>query len=199
MDATYNLMNAELVWVFTPQCRCPVNAGPAKIYISTITSTSTRAKMVNEIDMEKAIAELELDDTILYSVLAVKYNLIATTISRRWRKITSSRAKTTEHLRRHLSDIEEQDLIHYMLDLASYGIFLTPKILTIIAEGRVSHAVGKNWSRKFVLRHSSSLVGTYLNGFDKVRHDAEDPDAIQCFFDNASISHYLGRSMLIEF
>jgi len=52
--------------------------------------------MVNEEDIDKAIADLESDASIPYSILAVRYNLIATTISRRWRKITSSRAENIE-------------------------------------------------------------------------------------------------------
>jgi hypothetical protein len=74
----------------------PPNAVCPSFFTTTTTPTSTRDKIVNEIDMQKALADLESAPSAPYTVLAAKYNLIPETISRRWRKITASRAEITE-------------------------------------------------------------------------------------------------------
>jgi hypothetical protein len=128
----------------TPKCRLPPNTAQPIFLNTTTTPTSTRDKMVNEQDMIKALTDLESAPSTPYSILATKYNLVPKTISRRWRKITSSRAEITQNSHRHLSDIEEQDLINYIVYLAGYSIYLIPKILNNIIEARLSRQISVN-------------------------------------------------------
>lgn len=140
--------------------------------------------MASEGQIQAAIAEKQADGSITLTALARKYNVNRSTLSRRLRNKTCSRTESVSRNKRNFSDIEEQELIAYMERLSNCGIYLTPRMLNNIAGRRLGRAVGRNWSARFVRRNAQYLTGVYLNGFDKVRKIAQQPDDIDKFFEN---------------
>lgn len=59
-------------------------------------------------------------------------------------------------------------------------------MLNNIAAHHLGHEVSQHWSYRFVHGNAQYLIGVYLNGFDKVRKIAQQPDAIDKFFENVS-------------
>jgi hypothetical protein len=152
------------------------------IYIST----SKRDNMPNSSPISKAIKDLESTPSLSITAAANKHGCVRSTLSRRKRKITSSRAQSTQASLRLMSDVEERDLISYIISLTFYGLYLAPTMLKGIVERRVGRQIGKNWTRDFIKRRCDELKGGYLNGFDCVRIKGQNINNIRHFFKNIS-------------
>lgn len=132
------------------------------------------------------MAEKRDNESLSFTELAEKYNIDRSTLSRRYNGKTSSKAEIASTTYRLFSDEAERAIIQYLKRIAEYGVYVTPKILNNIASHRASAEVGVHWSARFVQRHQNDLLGVYLNGFDKARQKAQNPDSIAIFFDHVS-------------
>jgi len=93
---------------------------------------------------------------------------------------------------------EEEQVVHYCLELANRGFPLTHKTLkqhvdTIMqaknAESFPEHGVGKNWTHRFLVRHSSRLQKYWSTPLDSMRGRAVNPTTHKAWYD------LLGKTM----
>lgn len=182
------------VEVSDPKCTRNANARAVLTLPDLNQTTSTFDKMVNEASIQAALAEAHSETSLNLSAIAKKYNIVPSTLNRRFHRTTSSRADVTSNFHRHMSDVEEASLVDYMKRTALFGLYLTPRMLRTIVEGRVGHEISDKWAWKFVKRHEDELKGIYLSGLDKARNHAQNPDDIQCFFHNVVIGVFWNAS-----
>jgi hypothetical protein len=101
-------------------------------------------KMVNEEDMQKALAEIESSEAPDYAAIARKYGLTRSTLSRRTRGLTILQAEFQSQLRQYLTNTQERILINQINYLTKHGIPLTSQIVKNFAEKIIGYTIGKN-------------------------------------------------------
>ena len=132
------------------------------------------------------LAKHAIDQSHLQSerAAAKAYDAVRTTLRRR-RKGIPSRADKQANCRK-LTDIEENVVEQYILDLAVRGQPPTLKRVADMANSilrvREKGPVGVHWSRNFINRHAE-LKPRLNRRFDYQRAKGEDPVAIRAWFD----------------
>ena len=113
------------------------------------------SQLNKEANILLALQALQKDPKLSIRRAAAIYTVPATTLRHR-QKGMPSRADTTPSVRK-LSDLEEQTIIKYILDLDSRGF--PPRMLAVeemanrlLAE-REAQPVGKHWASNFIKRH----------------------------------------------
>jgi hypothetical protein len=146
-------------------------------------------KMVNEEDMKAALAEIELSKDPNYREIARRFNLTHTTLLRRAKGMTRSRAEFQSEINQNLNDAQERILIKQINRLTDRGIPPTSRMVKNFAEEMIGREVGKNWVSDFCKRHSSELKSLYLRNIENLRVKGEfGPiyklfyDLVECFF-----------------
>jgi hemerythrin len=146
-------------------------------------------KMVNEEDMKAALAEIELSEDPNYREIARKHKLTHTTLLRRAKGLTRSRAEFQSEINQNLNDAQERILIKQINRLTDRDIPPTSKMVKNFAEEMIGREVGKNWVSDFCKRHSSELKSLYLRNIENLRVKSEfGPiyklfyDLVECFF-----------------
>jgi len=109
--------------------------------------------MVNEDDMKKALAEIESSEAPDYAAIARKYSLTRSTLSRRARGKTTSRAEFQSQVHQCLTNAQERVLINQINRLTERGIPLTSQMVKNFAEEMIGHTMGKNWVSQFCRRY----------------------------------------------
>ena len=136
--------------------------------------------------IDAAIAELDNSKVVNYAATARKYNIDRTTLSKRHRGKTRSRAEFLSDELQLLTTAEEAALCAYMEALSKRGLHLTPAMTKTIAEERVRHEISKNWIYGFLERNSEDLTSIYLHDFDRKRHLADSVVNISQFYEIVS-------------
>jgi hypothetical protein len=109
------------------------------------TSPSLNAdKMINEQDIQKALAEVESSLDPNYTEIAKKYGLERSTLSRHARGKTTSREDFQSQVHQCLTDAQERVLIHQINRLTERGIPPTSQMVKNFVEEMIGRAVGKN-------------------------------------------------------
>ena len=101
-------------------------------------------KMVNEEDIQKALAEIESSEAPDYAAIARKYGLMQSMLSWRTRGLTTSRAEFQSQLRQYLTNTQERILINQINYLTKYEIPLTSQIVKNFTEKIIRYAIRKN-------------------------------------------------------
>ena len=139
--------------------------------------------MVNEDDMKKALAEIESSEAPDYAAIARKYSLTRSTLSRRARGKTTSRAEFQSQVHQCLTNAQERVLINQINRLTERGIPPTSQMVKNFAEEMIGHTVGKNWVSQFCRRHQSELKSLYLRNIENARVKGEYGPTYKLFFD----------------
>jgi transposase-like protein len=143
--------------------------------------------MAKEQDILKALAEIGNLKSPNLSALARKHNIHPSTLSRRARGVTQSRAAIISSEKKLLSDAQERRLLDYINALSTRGLHATPTILRNLVEEILKKPIGKNWVYEFVKRYKTQIKSVYLRGFDRSRQIADCHDNIAHFYQNVSI------------
>jgi hypothetical protein len=133
--------------------------------------------------IELAITDLERPDSAPIATIAKRYSLQYSTLSRRWRGITSSRAEATSEHYQQLTIAQEEVLIDQINKLIVRKIPLTSYIVRNIAEEIINSAVGKNWMSEFVKRYKDRLISLYLRNIDNMCAKSEYPPMFVLFYE----------------
>jgi len=142
--------------------------------------TSKIDKMVDEARMEKALDALDRQLIPNYTAISKEFEIERTTLMRRHKGQTTSRAEATSIHHKLLTDTQEEALISQINKLTARGL---PPTTHIVAEEMIGREVNKNWTSGFVKRHSSRLKSLYLRNIDHLRIKSEYGPHIQYFFD----------------
>ena len=101
--------------------------------------------MVNEADILKAIADLNLQEKPNYFQTAKKYNINCTTLMRRYKCQTVSHHEAHSIHHKLLTDAQEEVLLSHISNLSARGLPPTPQILRNIVIKIVQHNIREAW------------------------------------------------------
>jgi hypothetical protein len=138
--------------------------------------------MEYEARMQKALETLRESDTPNFSTVAKSYNLVRSTLTRRFYKQSRSRHDFIEQESRLLTDAQEAQLLSEITRWSKRGLLFTPRILRNVVEELTGGPIGANWVGRFVERQSSRISSVYLKGFDRERQIADNPVNIGTFY-----------------
>ncbi|KAG6990073.1 ATP-dependent DNA helicase pif1 [Fusarium oxysporum f. sp. conglutinans] len=137
----------------------------------------------DEASILHAIQALQNDPQLSLRRAAKIYNVSLTTLWRRQQGILSQRDTIPKS--RKLSDLEEQIIVQFILDLESRGF--PPRLRGVeqmanrLLADRDASPVGKRWASNFVKRHKE-LKTHFFRKYDYQRAKCEDPTIIHNWF-----------------
>ena len=100
--------------------------------------------MVNEQDIQKALAEIESSLDPNYTAIAKKWGLTPSTVIRRAQGKTSSMEEFQSQVHQCLTNAQEHVLINQINCLTKRGIPPTSQMVRNFAEEMIGRTVGKN-------------------------------------------------------
>ena len=118
--------------------------------------------------MEAAIAHLNRQKSVSYAEVAKIYGLDPSTLARRHKGITVSRTEATSIFRQRLNNTEEDTFLSYIDSLTDRYIPPTTKIIKNLTEEIVRGPIEKNWTARFIQRHSNHICSLYLRSLDHI-------------------------------
>ena len=133
--------------------------------------------------MELALADLNQQEYPNVLKTSKSYNLVESTLRRRWKGQTLSHEEASSEYKQRLTTAQEEVLIQRINQLANRGIPTTSRIVHNLAEEMVQGPIGKNWTGQFVERYNDRLKSLYLKNIDKPRVQAEYAPLFKLFFD----------------
>jgi hypothetical protein len=133
--------------------------------------------------MQKALDEIGSSLEPNYATIAKKYKLERSTLSRRARGKTTSRAEFLSEVKQCLTNAQERVLINQINRLTERGIPPTSQMVKNFAEEIIGREVGKNWVSQFCRRHQSELKSLYLRNIDNLRVKGEYGPTYKLFYD----------------
>ena len=131
--------------------------------------------------MDAALAELNSLKSLCIAAVARKHQVTRSTLSRRWKGITTITTQVTED-RRFLNDQQEQQLLEHIRQLCDRYLPPTPVIVAEIPARLGGRSAGKNWFPRFVNRHKDELDSRYLNSLDLERHQADSVASFEQYY-----------------
>ena len=137
--------------------------------------------------MLKAIEDLNTQLTPNYSGTAKKWDVIRTTLMRRFTGQTSSRTVSNSKYRQCLTNAQEELLIGHIKILTDRRLPPTSQMVRNLAEEIIGDSVGKNWVGDFVYRRRDVLIGRYLKNIDNSRVKGEYKARIKEFYQLVSL------------
>jgi hypothetical protein len=130
-----------------------------------------------------ALQALQNNPKLSIRKAATIYQINRCTLGRRQKGIQSTRNTTTKS--RNLSDLEEQIIVQFILDLDSRGFpprrdFVEKMANSLLAD-RDASPVGKLWVHNFIQRQPQ-LITRRFRRYDYQRAKCEDPTIIRDWF-----------------
>ena len=144
--------------------------------------SSTTDQMVNEQDIQEALADLRTQEKPNFTDTAKKYNIVRSTLTRRFNGETTSMEECISMHRQALSRSQENALLDLINRLTDRNLPPTPRIVKNLAEEIRGCAVGKNWTASFIERHKAVLKSAYLRTIDNIRVKGEYTPAYELFY-----------------
>lgn len=143
--------------------------------------------MVNNTAIEQAINDLKSQEAPNFRATAEKYNVVHSTLLRRFKGQTVSHDEARSRSSQLLTDAQEFVLIEYINKLPTRGLHPTPQILENLVVEIVGHPIGERWVERFCKRHGSELKSMYLRNIDQARHIADNARHFQLYFETVSV------------
>ena len=142
--------------------------------------------MANNALIEQAIDDLISQDAPNVRETARKYDLVHSTLLRRYNGRTVSTAEALSQKRQLLTDAQEEVIIKYLNKLSDRGFHPTPQILENVVVEVVGHPIGGNWIQRFYKRHSGQITSIYLRCIDQKRIVADNEKHFTHYFKTVS-------------
>ena len=150
--------------------------------------------------MKAALAAIESQGVGNYREIAREFDLVHTTVMRRWKGQTHSRANFQSEVNQNLTNEQERLLVKQLNRLTDRTIPLISQIVKNFAEEIIRRSIGKNQVSDFCRRHQSKLKSLYLRNIEHLRVKGEyGPtyklfyDLVKCFF---ALLSYISRRVL---
>jgi hypothetical protein len=143
-----------------------------------------------EQNIELALGACNKSLTPNYSAIAKEFNLERTTLSKRHKGQTMSRAVANSLHRQLLTSAQEEQLIKQINKLTLRQMPPTVQIVKNLAEEIIGREVNKNWTSHFVKRHRSRLKSLYLRNIDNLRAKAEYAPMFEHFYQLVKLHLY---------
>ena len=147
-----------------------------------LSHTHLMANPSHDARIELAIVHLKAQDVPKYRATAREFDLVESTLRRRFKgQITSKRNATSEY-HQNLPLAVEESLITQIYRLTDRGIPPTSRMVRNFAKEIISRPIGKNWTGDFVKRYLTRLKSQYLRNIDKNRINAEYAPQFEQFY-----------------
>ena len=132
--------------------------------------------------IDNALQALTLQDKPNISATAKTYHVDRSTLSRRFRGVTTS-TKVQHENNGLLSPQQERTLVEYINKLTETGIPLTPSMIHNFVHDIVQKQPGKSWSHRFCKRWKEVLDSKFLTTYDSSRFKADSKHSYKLYFD----------------
>jgi hypothetical protein len=132
-------------------------------------------------NIEAALQDLKLHDTLTISAAARLHKCNRSTLSRRWNGVTESAAVKAVN-QQLLSPPQEQTLIAHINRLTELSIPPTPAMVCTFAAEIARKPVGRGWSQRFCKRHQDILSSRYLRPIDRQRLHADNKESYRDYY-----------------
>ena len=132
--------------------------------------------------IDKALDDLASQDKPNYAATAEKYGVHRSTLSRRHRKITTSREIATANFKSLLTPQQEKELVEYINKLSVFGLPPVVSMVRNFAYDIGKKTPGKNWPTRFIERHRIILDSGFLKGFNLSRKKADSLEVYRRYF-----------------
>ena len=142
---------------------------------------STTRSSTHDAPIDLALADLASQPKPNYSATAKKWQVERTTLAKRYKAQTVSKAIANSECRQRLTIQQEEVLIGQINKLTDRSIPPTSQIVRNLAEEIAGSSVGKNWTGTFIRRHKERLKSLYLRNIDNLRTKAEYAPLFQLF------------------
>ena len=94
---------------------------------------------------------------------------------------------------RHLSIVQEEELVKKINEYARRDTFLTPRHVVELAEAVYDGKLGVNWGSRFIQRHCDTIHSRFFSYQELGRLQADIPETRRAFYHLVCISQYLPR------
>ena len=135
--------------------------------------------------MDAAVAYKLQNPSESISSISKRFKVPSSTLHDR---LTNTHSSHDQRLRRNLSSVQEDVLVDKILAYAKRGTLLTPRHITELAQSLCGHQIGKNWTTKFIQRHSNKLSSRFYRVQDAARIKADTPETREAFLSLVSDS-----------
>ena len=142
-------------------------------------STITSSKMDQ---IERAMADLRLQDKPNIQATANKFNIDRTTLSRHWRGVQRSKEDGYDS-QRLIDTAQSQALIKYINDLTERGLPPTNHMVRTFASHIAGRLPGPHWTSRWVKAHNGQLKSAYLCTIDSTRKKADSALYYSLYFE----------------
>jgi hypothetical protein len=135
--------------------------------------------------MEEALAELDAlnsNEDICYAEIAKKHSVARSTLSRKHRGISGSRAEAGL-ARRNLQPEQEAELVKYIENLTERKLPPTREMVQIYVSDIAGHPVSESWVTRFLHRDQDELTSQWSTSMDRKRHVADSGDKYKVYFE----------------
>ena len=132
--------------------------------------------------IKAAMDQLDSQEVPNYAAAARAHNIDRTTLMRRYKGKTVSRAEATSTYHQRLNDVQEDTLLRHIDTLTDRHIPPTSQIVRNLAEEILKGPVGKNWTGNFIKRHADRVDSHYLRPLDRARVSAESIPLFEHFY-----------------
>ena len=136
--------------------------------------------------IEQAINDLNSQEAPNIRETAKKYNIVHSTLLRRFKGQTVSYGEARSRSIMLLTTAQESVLIEHINELSARGLHLTPQLLENLVVEIIRRPIGERWVERFCKRHDNELKSIYLRGIDQARHIADNSRHFQHYFDTVS-------------
>ena len=133
--------------------------------------------------IDEALADLRLQERPNILATTNKYQLVESTMRRRWQGKSISIQKTASEYRQRLTNAQEDQLVLQINRLTDRDIPPTAQIVRNLAEEMINKSVGKNWTGDFVRRHKDRITSLYLRNINSQRIQSEYAPIFKYFYD----------------
>jgi hypothetical protein len=132
--------------------------------------------------MEAAIAYLNRQSELNYTEAAKTHGIDPTTLARRHQGLSVSRAEATSTYHQRLNNVQEDTLLGYIDALTDRHTPPTSQIIKNLAQEIVKGPIGKNWTARFIKRHSKRIYSHYLHPLDRAQASTESITVFERFY-----------------
>jgi transposase-like protein len=137
--------------------------------------------------IDDALAACEAENSPNYTHIAKEHDVDRTTLSRRHRGKTGSKASGRDQTA-FLTTQQEKELVRYINGLTEDGLPPTNSMVATFASRIAKKQPGKMWVSRFIKRHSDELKSAYLEGLDLSRKRADNIYLINHYFELVNLT-----------
>ena len=132
--------------------------------------------------IELALEDLKLQKRLNYAATARSHDVDETTLRRRHKGITDSKAAYDQR-RGLLTTRQEEELINSINRLSERSTPPTVNMVQIFAAQISKKEPGVNWANHFIKRHRDRISSVMLRGYDASRKQADSVEELKSYFD----------------